>query len=136
MKLEKLDILIDFDSTCVTHAFPNVGEDIGAQEVLKELVDNGHNLILFTMRCDTQERGYLTEAVQWFQDNKIPLYGVHVNPTQDRWTTSPKAFGHLIIDDIALGIPLTNVYNGRTFYDTYFVDWDAIRKLLIERNII
>ena len=43
---------IDFDGTCVTHAYPLVGKDIGAQAVLKRLVDAGHQLILFTMRGD------------------------------------------------------------------------------------
>ena len=40
---------IDFDGTCVTHEFPNVGKSIGAEKVLKRLTDNGHQLILFTI---------------------------------------------------------------------------------------
>lgn len=47
-----MDIIIDFDGTCVTHEFPEVGKDIGAVSVLKELIKSGHNLILFTMRSD------------------------------------------------------------------------------------
>jgi conserved hypothetical protein len=43
-------IAVDFDGTCVTHEFPRVGEEIGAAEVLKELTDKGHKIILFTMR--------------------------------------------------------------------------------------
>ena len=43
-------INIDFDATCVTHDYPNVGKDIGAIPVLKLLVTEGHKLILFTMR--------------------------------------------------------------------------------------
>lgn len=39
-------IAVDFDGTCVTHEFPRVG----AAEVLKELTDKGHKIILFTMR--------------------------------------------------------------------------------------
>ena len=31
-----------------------IGKDIGAVPVLKELVENGHNLILFTMRSDVE----------------------------------------------------------------------------------
>lgn len=30
---------IDFDGTCVKHAFPKIGEEIGAAPVLKELVE-------------------------------------------------------------------------------------------------
>lgn len=47
-----MDILIDFDGTCVTHEFPLVGKDIGAAQVLRDLVSNGHRLILFTMRAE------------------------------------------------------------------------------------
>ena len=43
-------ILLDFDGTCVQHEYPYVGDDIGAQQVLHDLVKNGHQLILFTMR--------------------------------------------------------------------------------------
>lgn len=47
---DMLAIAVDFDGTCVTHEYPDVGKDIGAIPVLKELVDKGHKLILFTMR--------------------------------------------------------------------------------------
>lgn len=43
-------IAVDFDGTCVTHEFPEVGKDIGAVPVLKELVKKGHKIILYTMR--------------------------------------------------------------------------------------
>ena len=35
-------LAVDFDGTCVTHEFPEVGRDIGAVPVLKELVEKGH----------------------------------------------------------------------------------------------
>lgn len=85
---------IDFDGTVVTHDFPKIGKDIGAVPVLRKLVDNGHKLILFTMRSDIDEvtsddynihkQGgkYLSEAVQWFTDNDIPLFGINENPEQ------------------------------------------------------
>ena len=38
-------IIVDFDGTCVTHEYPNMGRDIGSAPVLKELVANGHQLI-------------------------------------------------------------------------------------------
>jgi hydroxymethylpyrimidine pyrophosphatase-like HAD family hydrolase len=47
---KKLIIAVDFDGTCVTHEYPSMGKEIGAPEVLKQLVDRGHKLILFTMR--------------------------------------------------------------------------------------
>ena len=62
-------IAIDFDGTCVTHAFPNVGKEIGAVDVIKALVNKGHKIILFTMR----DLEYLTPAVAWFEKNDIPF---------------------------------------------------------------
>lgn len=134
-----MDIVIDFDGTCVTHEFPNVGKDIGAEKVLKKLIDHGHNLILFTMRSDLKKPtyrnagrelppgSYLTEAVQWFEKNDIKLYGVQFNPTQGNWTTSPKAYGQLIIDDAALGCPL--VFD-ESLSSRPFADWEAIGDML------
>ena len=77
-------IAVDFDGTCVSHEFPAIGEDIGAVAVLKELVDSGNKLILFTMRSNgkSPEENYLDEAVNWFKENDIPLFGIQKNPTQ------------------------------------------------------
>jgi len=44
-------IAVDFDGTCVKHAYPEIGDEIGAAPVLKELTDCGHQLILYTMRA-------------------------------------------------------------------------------------
>jgi len=127
-----MEILIDFDGTCVIHRYPGCGPDIkGAVEVLKELVANGHKLILFTMR-GSLDNG-LQEAVNWFRERGIKLYGIQKNPTQESWTNSPKAYGHLIIDDTALGAPL--IYNP-AISDRYFIDWKGVRELLLQRGII
>lgn len=136
-------ICIDFDGTCVSHEYPRIGEDIGAVPVLKEIVAAGHKLILFTMRSnipDTKGNGediidckagnYLDDAVKWFSDNGIELFGVNVNPTQKEWTSSPKAYGQLYIDDAALGTPL--IHTGKK----PFVDWVSVRSLLVERGIL
>lgn len=134
-----MEICIDFDGTCVTHEFPKVGKDIGAIPVLNKLADAGHNLILFTMRSDIEEvtsddygihkqaGEYLTDAVNWFIDNHIPLHGVNVNPTQHTWTKSPKAYGQLYIDDAALGCPL--IFNSE-ISDRPFVDWAKVEEML------
>lgn len=126
--MEKIDILIDFDGTCVTHEYPYIGQEIGATPVLKELCEAGHGLILFTMR--SKNNGTLEKAVNWFKTNEIPLKGIQSNPGQNSWTDSPKAYGQLIIDDTSLGIPL-KTENGYTF-----VDWVKVRELLIERNLL
>ena len=128
--MKKLTILVDFDGTCCTHEFPAIGKDIGAAPVLRELVAAGHQLILWTMRCDHAEPpvtddpdihphggNYLSEAVKWFEDRNIPLYGVNTNPTQASWTSSPKAYGTLCIDDINLGARLSKIAHLRPFID-------------------
>jgi len=121
-----MEIAIDFDGTCVTHEYPRVGMDIGAVPVLKELTERGHKLILWTMRSGKT----LQDAIDWFEQNGIPLYGIQRNPTQDTWTESPKAYAELYIDDDALGCPLTQKQ-----CDT-FVDWVAVRKLLVTMCIL
>ena len=116
-----MDICVDFDGTCVTHEYPLIGKDIGAVPVLKALSQSGHNLILFTMRS-----GYeLEQAVNWFKQHEIPLYGVNRNPSQDTWTSSPKAYAQLYIDDAAIGCPLIEQEEGRPY-----VNWEQIRTLL------
>ena len=141
-----ITIAIDFDGTCVTHEFPRVGKDIGAVPVLKKLTDNGHKLILFTMRSnrtDNKPTGdnniqnvtgqFLDDAVNWFKQNDIPLYGIQTNPTQTQWTTSPKAYAQLYIDDAALGCPIK--YD-QTLSRNVFVDWRKLKKLLTKKGLI
>lgn len=118
-----MKIAIDFDGTCVTHDFPLVGKDIGAIPVLKELVNNGHKLILFTMRSGNE----LIEAENWFKQNDIPLYGIQHDPDQNKWTSSPKCFANLYIDDAALGAPLKT---DDKLSDRPFIDWKLAEKLL------
>ena len=122
-------IAIDFDGTCVTHDYPRIGKEIGATEVLKRLVEAGHKLILNTMRSDKE----LQDAVNWFKKNGIELYGVNENPTQKRWTNSPKVYAHMYIDDAARGCPLINAPE---LSNRPFVDWDSIDLQLIQKGII
>lgn len=136
--LSKITIAIDFDGTCVTHEFPEVGRDIGAVPVLKRLVAAGAKLILWTMRSDNVQSSEarngkplsnkhpLTDAINWFKAHDIPLYGVQSNPTQKRWTSSPKAYAHLYIDDAALGCPLKVDLDD----ERPFVDWAAVEAML------
>lgn len=130
-----MDICIDFDGTAVSHEFPKVGNDIGSVPVLKKLVANGHRLILFTMRSDKESTNehYLSDAVNWFKENGIPLFGINTNPEQKSWTSSPKAHAQLYIDDCALGIPLT--YNPKVS-GTYYVDWVKVEEWLMQTGVI
>ncbi len=123
---KELDIAIDFDGTCVAYDYPKVGAYIGAQPVLKALIEKGHRLILFTMRQGSE----LDQAVDWFAQNSIPLYGVQYNPTQSKWTKSNKCYAHLYIDDAALGCPLIQTETRP------YVDWKKVEELLKERGIL
>lgn len=121
-------IAIDFDGTCVTHDYPNEGQDIGAIPILRELVKNGHQLILYTMRSGIE----LDSAKQWFLRNDIKLYGVQFNPTQATWTCSNKCYAQLYIDDAALGAPLKT----DSISDRPFIDWDAVYEMLVGMGLI
>ena len=121
-------IAVDFDGTCVTHDYPYIGSDIGAVPVLRDLADAGYHLVLNTMRSGRLEK----DAVKWFKENDIPLYGVNCNPDQRSWTSSPKVYADLYIDDAALGIPLkTSPTSTRPF-----VDWVAVRELLVSQGYL
>ena len=138
-------IAIDFDGTCVTHEFPNIGKDIGAVPILKRIADKGHRIILFTMRSDVEfpvseddaihsfGGTYLSNAVEWFKENKIPIWGLNENPEQRSWTHSPKPYAHLYIDDAALGCPL--VYDTK-ISERPFADWWQIKYQLETKGII
>ena len=112
-------IVIDFDGTVVKHRYPAIGEDIGALPVLRKLIKNGHQLVLSTMRShDTGSGDTLQPAIDWFKEREIPLYGINENPSQKEWTTSAKIFGHIYIDDAALGAPLkTDPGDAVPYYD-------------------
>lgn len=136
-----MDIAIDFDGTAVTHAYPEIGVEIGAAEVLTKLVDAGHRLILSTMRSDhhpaTRNRANwgmdLTDAINWFKRHGIPLYGIQTNPVQHKWTYSPKCYADMYIGDDAFGCPIITDLSKS---DRPYVDWPVVEKMLYEQGII
>jgi len=126
--VKSLYIGFDFDNTVVTQRSPELGEEIEeALEVLEELQEAGHKLILVTMRSGER----LVQAVEYLEDNGIKPYAVNENPSQKYWTESPKIFCNLYIDDLALGCPLD--------IDTFskpVVDWYEVRNQLKERELL
>ena len=125
-----LDIAVDFDGTCVTHAYPEVGHDIGAVEILRSLVAKGHRLILCTMRSGKR----LEDAIRWFESNGIRLYAVNNNPEQKQWTRSRKIHADIYIDDRALGCPLYEVSSrdGRIYR---FTNWKRVARWLLMEGV-
>jgi hypothetical protein len=135
-----IEINLDIDGTIFTHDFPKIGKDIGAIPVLKALTQKGHRLIIFTMRShklhidfEGVARDTLQDAIDWFKENEIPIYGIQTNPTQKQWTDSPKSYAQLMIDDSALGCPLT--HNSK-LSPRPFVDWVKVEEMLKERGLI
>lgn len=122
-------LCVDFDGTCVTHEYPKVGREIGASYVLPLLYERGIDIIVYSMRCGKE----MEDAVQWFTDNGISLFGINNNPEQRIWTTSVKPYAHMYIDDAALGCPLIkNGYSARPFVDWSFVAYSFAKLGYIE----
>jgi len=122
-------VAIDFDGTVVMHEYPAVGPDVpGAVETMKLMVDRGWKMVLNTMRSGPE----LDEAVAWFVDRGLPLYGVNENPTQKQWTTSPKVHADIYIDDRNIGMPLVIPETPGT---APYVDWGCIASMLMRSEI-
>ena len=115
---------VDFDGTMVEHEYPNIGDDVPlAFESLLGIQEEGHQIILFTMRAGKQ----LEDAVEYLTLNGIQLWGINENPDQS-WSNSPKPYAHMYIDDSALGCPLVYPDTGRPY-----VDWVELLGLLEKR---
>ena len=128
-KENSMIIAVDFDGTCVEHDYPSVGIDVeGAVEVLRAIVAKRHRLILFTMRSGSK----LDDAVKWFRDRKIELWGVNENPEQREWTSSPKVYADLYIDDSAIGCPIRFIDGVRH----PVVNWSKIKSILESDGIL
>jgi hypothetical protein len=128
-KLKGIILGVDFDGTCVTHEYPNIGREIGAPEVLREFIAHGARLILWTMRSGVE----LEEAVEWFKSNSLPLFGINENPEQKKWTTSQKAYAHFYIDDAAVGAPLVRQASVYKQDDSprFHMDWKKVKQILL-----
>lgn len=121
--MRKVKIAIDFDGTVVEHRYPQIGKtNDNCVEILKKWVDNYDvHLILSTMRCDDE----LNDAIEWFKERDIPLYGIQKDPTQETWTSSPKCNAMFCIDDRNVGTPLKKDSGGVR----YMVDWKKLNKM-------
>ncbi len=152
-------ILLDFDGTVVPKTPSGYCEvDTGAAYVLRKLVDAGHLIVLWTCRNNSIDNPYnyisgtpreetcLQEAERWFRDHNIPLYGVNSVPGQESLIGySKKLLGDILIDDTAIGIPLSwgnvdyvtyetgEIIRG---YYTHCVDWRALEAILTQQKLI
>lgn len=123
-------IAIDFDGTCVTNEYPKLGKTVpDCVEILKKLLEKKNKLVLMTQRDGKP----LTEAINWFAENTIELYGINDNPQQHSWNKSRKIYADIYIDDRNLGCPLTT---HRSLSDKPFVDWKKVEKLLKDKGVL
>ncbi len=114
-----MTIAVDFDGTIVEHRYPEIGKEIPfATATLKRLIEDGHKLILWSVR----EGRLLEEAVEWCKQRGIVFYAVNSDYDEDTPKTnanySRKLKVQLFIDDRNVGgLP----------------DWGTIYELITKR---
>ena len=111
----KLVIAVDFDGTVVEHRYPEIGVVIpGAFEVLHELQEKGHKLILWTVRDGID----LQAAIDFCLDHGIMFYAANESHPNEEFNKyiSRKIDCDIFIDDRNVG---------------GFLGWEKIREILI-----
>jgi hypothetical protein len=113
---------------------------------MRRFQEAGAQLILWTMRDDGRQlRGldipaeitphdgnaYLTNAVDFCSVNGIEFWAHNINPEQNSWSGSPKAYGHIYIDDAALGCPRIPDSEAQR----WMADWSVIGPEVLKRII-
>lgn len=117
-------VALDFDGTLVTHAWPEIGNDIGAFPWLTEFAQTYPSLryILWTVRADEP----LVEAMEYCRGRGVSFWAINANPEQRHWSPSNKAHAHVYVDDAAIGSPLIYPPDNKRPY----VDWAVMGPLL------
>ena len=96
-------IAVDFDGTIVEHKYPAIGKEMPfATEILRKLIEDGHQLILWTSR----EGELLDAAVEFCRQRGVTFFAINnENPESnfDRGKVARKAVADVYIDDRNLG---------------------------------
>ncbi len=95
-------IAVDFDGTLVEHAYPKIGKEIPfAFDTLKRLQNEGHLLILFSVR----EGELLDEAVEYCKKKGVEFYAVNSSDPESTGAhrAMRKVNADVFIDDHNLG---------------------------------
>lgn len=97
-------IAVDFDGTIVTHEYPKIGKEIPfATRTLKMLINDGHRLILWSVR----EGRLLEDAVNWCRERGLEFYAVNKDyPEEEKANNnhfSRKLKADMWIDDRNVG---------------------------------
>ena len=115
-------IAVDFDGTIVEHEYPKIGkEKIFATETLRQLINDGHRLILWTVR----EGELLDEAVEWCRQRGVEFYAVNKDFPEENISKneqfSRKIKADIWIDDLNVGgLP----------------DWGTIYRIITEKKTL
>ena len=115
-------IAVDFDGTIVEHEYPKIGkEKIFATETLRQLINDGHRLILWTVR----EGELLDEAVEWCRQRGAEFYAVNKDFPEENISKneqfSRKIKADVWIDDLNVGgLP----------------DWGTIYRIITEKKTL
>lgn len=125
--MSQFAIGVDFDGTIAYHDWGKYPQFVpGALDVLKKWQDNPRiKLVLNTMRS----RQYLDEAVVFLTNHGIKFAGINENPGQKRWTSSPKVYANLYVDDASLNCPLIQP-DASTPGGRAYVDWAEVDRLV------
>ena len=112
-------IAVDFDGTIVEHRYPEIGKEIPfAISTLKRLQEEGHRLVLWTVR----EGALLNEAVEFCRQRGLEFYAVNANFPEEvanpGMTACRKLKADLFIDDRNVG---------------YLPEWGVIYELVHRR---
>lgn len=99
-----MTIAVDFDGTICKHRYPEIGPEIPfAIETLKKLQEEGHKLILWSVR----EGALLDEAIDWCKERGLTFYAVNRDYPEEEVEKnnhfSRKLKVDLFIDDRNLG---------------------------------
>ncbi len=99
-----MTIAVDFDGTICKHQYPQIGPEIPfAIDTLKKLQEDGHKLILWSVR----QGDLLDEAVEWCKERGLTFYAVNRDyPEEEEEKNnhfSRKLKVDLFIDDRNLG---------------------------------
>jgi len=98
-------IAIDFDGTIAKTEYPKIIEPIpGAIRTIKDLYDDGHDLILWTLR----EKENLEIATIWMYQRGIDDFFSEINKNLpkhiEKWESDPrKIAADIYIDDRSIG---------------------------------
>ena len=97
-------IAVDFDGTIVQDRYPEIGSEMPfATQTLRMLLEEGHQLILWTVR----QGKMLEEAVEWCAKRGVEFYAVNKDfpeeNEKENTTYSRKIKADMFIDDRNIG---------------------------------